>query len=131
MNFIVFRHFKNLAICGEVDLPVGTELYECGGFVALGGVGIITRIYSDNYCRHFSRNDDGQGIERGKLAYAIAYSERNAGNGFRFSDDEQSILRRDWAHFLMPYADAILFNNAFFDAPVDELKKLAEAVGVI
>ena len=130
MKYIVFRHFKDLAICGEVDLPVGTKLDSCGDFLTLDGK-IITRIYSDNYCRHFSCNHDRQGLKRGNLTYAIAYSERHAGNGFRFSDHEQEILRRDWAHFLMPYDDVILFNNSFFDATIEDLTKIAQMLGVI
>lgn len=130
MKYIVYRHFKDLAICGYVDLPIGAEFDSSGEILTLNGE-IVTRIFSDNYCSHFSRNNDGKGFERGKLIYAIAYSDRKADNGFRFSDHEQEILRRDWAHYLMPYDNALLFNNAFYDAPIEVLTKIAQLLGVI
>lgn len=71
---------------------------------------------------HFARNDDGQGLERGKLTWAIAYSQRVRtgpnGRQQRFTEKEIELLERKWAHFLRQDVEVILFNEDFFAAAV-------------
>lgn len=134
-SIIVFRRFKDLGICGDVNIPYGTELTATpDGFVTFPDGRKITKIHSQNYIQHFSTNDDGQGLLRGKLTYAIAFSprERKHKNGyvFRFSEDENDMIRKEWGKYLMPYDDTILFNNDFYDAPIEDLKKLADALDI-
>lgn len=125
---ITFREFNGLAICGEVNIPAGTKLKNSGEFIAFEDGRLVTRRYSDNYCKHFTRNDDGHGLERGRLTYAIAYSPRNNGDGCRLSEDEIEMIRRDWGKYLMPYNDTVLFNNDFYDAPIEDLRAIAAAL---
>ena len=83
---------------------------------------------------HFARNDDGQGLERGKLTWAIAYSKRVRtgpnGRQQRFTEEEIELLERKWAHFLRQDVEVILFNEDFFAAAVPELKELADALHI-
>lgn len=133
-SVVVFRRFKGDAICGEVNIPYGTELMVQDGFVVFPDGRKITRVYSQNYIQHFALNDDGQGLVRGKLTYAIDFSprERKHKNGyvFRLSEDEIDMIRKDWSKYLMPYDDTILFNNDFYDAPIEDLQKLAAALDI-
>ena len=133
-SVIVFRRFKELGICGDVNIPYGTELIIDNGFVTFPDGRKITKVHSQNYIQHFALNDDGQGLLRGKLTYAIAFSprERKHKNGyvFRFSEDENDMIRREWGKYLMPYDDTILFNDNFYDAPIEDLKKLADALDI-
>ena len=82
----------------------------------------------------FARNDDGQGLERGKLTWAIAYSQRVRtgpnGRQQRFTEEEIELLERKWAHFLRQDVEVILFNEDFFAAAVPELKELADALHI-
>ena len=84
--------------------------------------------------RHFARNDDGQGLERGRLTWAIAYSRRVRtgpnGRQQRFTEEEIELLERKWAHFLRQDVEVILFNEDFFAAAVPELKELADALHI-
>lgn len=131
MTYITHHRFRYTALCGDrLNLSYGTEL-ECMGdtLVTCDGRSVCYRT-SENAKRHFARNDDGKGLERGQLTYAIAYSGRNAGNGFRFSEDEAKLLTRDWSHFLRTDLDFILFNNDFFVADIEELQRLANALKI-
>ena len=131
MKYVTHHRFKELALCGErLNIPYGTELDTEGYSIVMPDGRAICYSTSENAKKHFSRNDDGRGLGRGALTYAIAYSRRDAGNGFRFSEAEAEILTRDWGHFLRPDVDVILFNEDFFAAEPEELQKLAAALKI-
>lgn len=131
MKYVTHHRFKELALCGErLNIPYGTELDTEGYSIVMPDGRAICYSTSENAKKHFARNDDGRGLERGALTYAIDYSRRDAGNGFRFSEEEAEILTRDWGHFLRPDVDVILFNEDFFAAEPEELQKLAAALKI-
>lgn len=131
MKYITHHRFKELAACGEVlNIPYGTELETVGNFIITPQGKAICYAVSENAKLHFSRNDDGHGLERGKLTYAIAYSNRKKKNGFRFSESEAEMLEREWSHFLRQDVDMILFNEDFFAAEPEELQRLADALNI-
>lgn len=131
MKYVTHHRFKELALCGErLNIPYGTELDTEGYSIVMPDGRAICYSTSENAKKHFARNDDGRGLERGALTYAIAYSRRDAGNGFRFSEEEAEILTRDWGHFLRSDVDVILFNEDFFAAEPEELQKLAAALKI-
>ena len=131
MKYVTHHRFKELALCGErLNIPYGTELDTEGYSIVMSDGRAICYSTSENAKKHFARNDDGRGLERGALTYAIAYSRRDAGNGFRFSEEEAEILTRDWGHFMRPDVDVILFNEDFFAAEPEELQKLAAALKI-
>ena len=80
---------------------------------------------SDAY-RYFARDDDGQGMERGRLTYAIAYAPRhpNKDNGFRFTEAERDMLENEYGDWLRNDTSTLIFNYDFFNAEVGELQKL-------
>lgn len=131
MNFITHHRFKELALCGEqLNIPYGMKLKDnSDGFITSNGK-VVCCYTSENSKKHFAINDDGNGLERGALTYAIAYSNRNAGYGFRFSEEEAKILVQDWSHFLRKDLDVILFNDDFFVADLNELQKLADVLKI-
>lgn len=135
MRYITHRRFKRLALCGkQLNLPYGTELETSGRSIITQDGKTVCYRTSENAKMHFARNDDGNGLERGKLTYAIAYSQRERhsadGRRQRFTDPEIEMLRRDWAYFLRPNKDVILFNDDFFAAEISELQKLANALHI-
>ena len=131
MRYITHHRFKGLALCGEqLNLPYGTELERRGETLFTADGRAVCYHRSENAKRHFARDDDGRGLERGRLTHAIAYSSRNAGNGFRFSEEEAETLARDWRHFLREGLDFIVFNDSFFTAEPEELQRLAKATHI-
>lgn len=135
MKYITHNRFKKLAACGEtLNIPYGTELDTAGDFIITPDGKPICFATSENAKMHFARNDDGQGLERGRLTWAIAYRQRvrsgAGGQQHRFTDEEIELLEREWAHFLRQDVDVILFNENFFAAAVPELKQLADALHI-
>lgn len=135
MKYVTHHRFKGLAACGQqLNLPYGTEL-DAEGVVLLTQDGRpVCYSTSESAKLHFARNDDGRGLERGKLTWAIAYSQRirygEDGRRQRFTDEEIELLEREWARWLRRDVDAILFNEDFFAAEPEELQKLADALKI-
>lgn len=135
MKFVTHHRYKELALCGEqLNIPYGTELETDGETITTADGKAVCYWTSENAKKHFSRNDDGRGLERGALTWAIAYSQRQrkseSGAVYRFSDGEREMLEREWAHFLRPGLDFIVFNEEFFAAEPEELQKLADALKI-
>ena len=125
MDYITHRRFKQRAICGSLNLRYGTKVEEQDGLLWMDDVKPICFATSENAKLFFARNDDGMGLERGKLTYAIAYGKRKGRKGYRFNEAERNLLTEKYSHWLRQDVDTILFNDAFFAAPVDELRELA------
>lgn len=136
MEYIAHKRFRGTAACEKVlNIPYGTKLETIGKFIATPDGKAVCYITSENAHKFFSRNDDGNGLERGALTYAIAYGKRRKpksdNNGvYRFSDKEIEMLERDWKHFLRDDVDVILFNHDFFNADIEELRKMAKQFNI-
>ena len=136
MRFVTHHRYKELALCGEqLDIPYGTELETEGESLVTAEGKAVCYTTSENAKKHFAQNDDGRGLERGTLTWAIAYSQRQKkskadGAFYRFSDEEREMLWRRWRHFLREDLDVIIFNEAFFAAAPEELQKLADALKI-
>lgn len=135
MKYITHHRFKELALCGErLNIPYGTELRTEDNSIVMPDGRHICYSTSENAKLHFARNDDGRGLERGALTYAIAYSQRDrrgaSGRKQRFTDAEIEMLERDYGHWLRPDTEWLLFNEDFFAASPEELKVLADALNI-
>lgn len=133
MKYICHRPFfgKSLS-CSKECILCGTELTSIGRFLAIGNRAICM-MNSENSHRHFARNDDGKGIERGNLTYAIAYGKRKRkhadGSCYRFSEEEIDMLVNNYGTFLKSKAP-IWFNDKFFSADIEDLQELAGKLGI-
>lgn len=128
MNYIVHTRFRGRAICGDVNLPAMTECTLEESTICYEGHPLCY-VRSDNAHNHFARNDDGQGMTRGKIIRAI--QNRLA------KRDEQYQARWDkvWEdavcqQYRRPeHQDHWLWNHAFFEAPIHDLQHIAGLVG--
>lgn len=133
MKYITHHRFKGKAMClKELTLPYGTELIcEDGKIIrTIDGKAIC---YNTSYSadQHFARNDDGNGLRRGALTYAIAFAPRKVKNsGYRFSDEERELLCEKWHMFLKQDIDVILFNHDFFNADILTLGEIAKDLNI-
>lgn len=131
MEYITHHRYKGITACGErMNIPYGTTFRTIGSFIATDGGKAICFTTSEDAHMYFARNDDGRGLERGALTYAIAYGQRRTPTGFRFTEEEIDTLEKGWRHFLRDDVDVILFNHDFFGADVEELKQLAAALNI-
>lgn len=134
MQYITHHRFKDKAICGQANIPYGTELTLVGNCLCLLDGRPICYNTSENAKKHFARNDDGKGLDRGKLTYAIAYSQRinygENGRRQRFTDGEIELLEGKWSCFLRQDVEAIIFNEEFFAAKLEDLQAIAEELKI-
>lgn len=109
-----------------------TEL-ECEGGIIIYNNGIVCNENCESSHQFFARNDDGHGMERGKLTQAImkTLAHRNG------KDDEQYQARWDMVwndpvcqpYRRTDYDDYWLWNHEFFNADIDVLRHIANLVG--
>ena len=107
----------------------GARLDTIDCFIAYKNAAVCTTWSEDAY-RHFARNDDGQGMRRGRLTWEIAYAKRrpNEENGYRFTEEQQRILVEKYGRFLRSDCDTIVFNKDFFNAEIEELEEIKREV---
>lgn len=135
MQYITHHRFKGKAACGEtLNIQYGKKIEISGNFIVTSDGKAICYSTSENAHKHFARNDDGNGLERGALTYAIAYGKRSVNSKsrqiYRFSDKEIEMLKREWRHFLKSDVDVILFNHDFFNADILELREMAKSLKI-
>lgn len=127
MKYIAHRRLKKKAICGQVNIPAMTELDCADGAIVFKG-GIVC--YEDCETAHqfFVRNDDGRGMERGRLTRAIVKALSRADGQY------QDRWAKVWADpVCRPYKRADdghwLWNHEFYNADIDDLRHIAALVG--
>ena len=128
MDYICFNRFKQNALCGKVNIPYGTKLYEINNIISYCG-NLICYIKSQNAYDYFARNDDGKGLERGKLTAEIIKLLNNRKDG-KYQDRWDRI----WGDLsLLKYKrpehdDYWLWNFDFFNASIEELNRIKSMI---
>lgn len=128
MKYIVHRRFKDKALCGDVNLPAMTVLENCGGIIYHNGNALC---YEDCESAHqfFARDDDGNGMLRGKLTQSI---QKKLGQRDKRYQERWDKVWDDPA--CQPYKradhdDRWLWNHSFFNTDIDVLRHIAQLVG--
>lgn len=130
MKYIVTRRYRGKTMQGtDVNIPALTEAVRSNNIIYVNDKPICF-ITSQVGHQYFARNDDGNGMRRGALTYAIAYAERKRMNKEqtrqqRFTDEEIDTLCSKWNKFLRTECSVILFNHDFFNAEISELEEMA------
>lgn len=127
MEYIIYKDFIGKAICGEVNLPKGTDCTEKGGMIYNGESELCLK-RSENAFRYFARNNDGKGIRRGELIDSI--------KTILALNDEHHYERwhRVWNDPACrqfnnnPNADSWVWNYAFYNAEVFTLEYIENLI---
>lgn len=130
MEYITKKRARFEGICGPVNLPYNTilELDAGSGIIFYQGKPLCCAT-SQNAHDYLARNDDGQGLKRGKLTDAI--TRRLA----RKDALHQQRWDKVWADpICQRYRDAEhddfwVWAHAFYEAPVFDLCHIARLVG--
>lgn len=126
MKYIVHRRFKEKAICGNVNLPYGTECESVNGVLYYNCKPLCVTT-SENAHQHFARNDDGFGLIRGKLTQDIQ-------NALKQEYGHQERWDKVWedttcaAYRRHEYANHWLWNHDFYNASIEILEYIASVV---
>ena len=126
--YICRKRAKFKAICGQVNIRYGTILNCQGGFLILNDLPVCS-VTSQNAYDYFSQDDDGQGLERGGLVAAILarLEKRDADHQRRWDKVWESPL---CLRYKRPDCeDFFIWGYDFYNAPIDDLKAIAEIVG--
>lgn len=125
MEYIVCKKLVGKFICGDVILPYGSKCCEHGGIIYHEDKPICYTT-SDIAHKHFARNDDGYGGERGKLLQEIMRRLNGKVN--------QAAWNRVWGDLSIrkykrkEHADYWLWNHDFFNAPIEDLEYILKVV---
>lgn len=128
MLYVTVKRAKFNGISGPVNLPYGTQV-ECeNGFIRKDG-NKICRITSHNAHEFFSPDDDGNGLERGKLVQAIKKTLENRDTEYQARWDkvwEDGLCQK---YKRIEHEDFWLWNHEFFCAPMCDLWHIARLLG--
>ena len=123
-EYIVTKRFKEKAICGDVNLPYGTECNLIDNYICCDK-GIICLTTSQNAYDYFSRNDDGNGLKRGELVHNIKNElskiddkhqvrwDRLWGNDAELTKFRRADSPEHW-----------IWNHAFYNATIVDLERI-------
>ena len=128
-QYVCAKRFKGKALCGEVNIPYGTKVDVCDSLILHKGKPVCYTT-SQNAYDFFACNDDGNGLDRGKLTQEIV----------------KTLSRRDKAYqdrWDMVWEDALcqkykredddeywLWNHAFFNAPIYDLNYIKSLIAL-
>lgn len=129
-KYVVTRRYKKLAQCGNVNLSYGTECTVADKHI-ICDKGTICFVASQDAFNYFSQNDDGNGLERGRLTQAIIK---------RLEMEEYDLTYQDrwdkvWSDSVcqkykrLDFTDHWLWNYEFYNAPLFDLQYIAKLVG--
>ena len=128
MKYIIHKRFRSKAICGEVNLPYGTELEAKDNLILFDGQPLCYTT-SQNAYDYMARNDDGNGLERGKLTQSIIKTLSKLDNA------HQTRWDKVWGDplcqkFKRPeHKDFWVWNYNFYNANIEDLRYIAKLVG--
>ena len=132
MYYVTLKRFKRIGIDGRLNIPYGTPVENRGGILYYG-IKKICVARSAAAHEYFARDDDGKGLERGELSHAII--ERL--NNFKTREERDKFWEKTiWVDetakkYRKPEHQSYwLWNDDFYNAPIEDLKKIAALVGV-
>lgn len=128
VQYIVKRRARFNSKSGPVNIPWGTSVDLVGEFLERDGAQLCA-VTSKNAHEFFARNDDGQGQERGRLTMAIkdTLEQKDANHQARWDKVWEDPLCQKYRR--EEHADFWVWNHAFFEAPVEDLRHIADLVG--
>lgn len=128
-KYITRKRAKFKAICGQVNIPYGTALVNQGGFLVWNDLPLCA-VTSKSAHDFFTQNDDGQGRIRGDLLNRIIPKLEKHDGGY------QARWNKVWEDaccqkYKRPeHDDHWIWNHDFFNAPVEDLRYIANLIGV-
>ena len=151
MQYITHREFNSKTISGNKTFHRGA-LLELRDMMLYYNNEPICVARSYNGKQHFARNDDGHGLERGDITYAIAYGDRvktweetittkdeetgeekteTITQQARFTPEEVEMIETEYPEFDRdPRSGILLFSDEFFTADIEKLREFAKKLDI-
>ena len=128
MDYIAIKRARFFGLSGDVNIPYGTKIDCIDGILSIEGKPLCGD-HSQNAYDFFTRNDDGNGLLRGKLTQAIQKTLAKR------DKDHQARWDKVWADQICQkykrneHTDYWLWNHAFFNAEITDLRHIANLIG--
>ena len=129
VQFITHRRFKDRAICGDVNLPALSKCELQGDAICFNGKPICL-VTSENAHQYFARNDDGFGVERGRLTQEIQKKLAKRDDNYQARWDKVWEDKTCQKYKRQDHDDFWLWSHEFFNAKIEDLRYIAKLVGV-
>ena len=129
MEYIIHKRFKGKAICGEVNLPATTLCKYSNGMITYNNLPLCLDTSYISH-QHFARNDDSQGLLRGKLTTAIQKKLNKRDKEYQNRWDKIWEDLKCQKYKRVEHADFWLWNHDFFNASIEDLRYIANLIGI-
>lgn len=129
-TYITTKKFNGRAICGNITLPVGTDVHVERNFILCPDGPVCTTTSQTAY-DYFSQNDDGQGERRGFLTQDIQRRLRKLKPSAQRYDYIWSKIWKDeicLKYKRQEHADHWLWNYDFYNADIEDLEYIRNLV---
>lgn len=128
MDYITIRRARFLSLSGDVNIPYGTKIDCIDGILRIDNKPLCGD-HSQNAYEFFARNDDENGLSRGKLTQTIRKTLAKQDKKHQDRWDKvwadsicQKYKRKD-------HIDYWLWDYNFFNAEITDLYHIAALVG--
>ena len=129
MQYVIYKRFKDSALCGLVNLKATLPCWESEGIIFYEGKPLCFAA-SENALCHFARDDDGKGLLRGKLISEIKRKLAKRDGAYQKRWDkvwtDPICLRFKRKEF----DDFWIWNKAFYDAEIADLEHIVRLIEV-
>lgn len=128
MDYIAIKRARFLSLSGDVNIPYGTKIDCVDGILSIEGKPLCAD-HSQNAYDFFARDDDGNGLLRGKLTQAIqaVLQKRDKGHQARWDKVWADTVCQKYKR--ADHTDYWLWNHDFFNAEIADLHHIAAIVG--
>ena len=130
MQYITHQRFRKKCLCGSVNIPALTLCETSENIIVYNGNPLCFTTSEDAY-QYFARNDDGQGLRRGKLTHAIQKKLENRSDPLyqtRWDAIWNDLICQKYKR--TDHSDHWLWNHEFFNASIEDLQYIARLIGV-
>lgn len=129
MDYITHTRFKGMAICGQLNLPALTTLEEVDGMIYYHDMPVCLS-KSENAHKHFARNDDNQGMERGRLTSQIIQTLVRKDKGYQDRWDKIWDDKLCQKYKRPEHKEHWLWNTAFYNATIEDLEYILNLITI-
>lgn len=128
MDYIAIKRAKFHSLSGNVNIPYGTKIDCIDGILSIEGKPLCGG-HSQNAYDFFARDDDGNGLLRGKLTQAIktALQKRDKDHQSRWDKVWEDPICQKYKR--SEHTDYWLWNHDFFNAGIHDLRHIANLIG--
>lgn len=130
MQYVTIKQFTREGINGYANIPYGSQLERKeNGFLYFNNKPICVATSAASH-QHFTRNNDGKGLKRGKLTQAIIEAlepqdgETREDRGNRWKVIWNDTLAQKYKK--QEHQTYWLWNDDFYNAPIEDLEHIAK-----